>query len=235
MNLNLLNWNIRGLNSHKKQQILHDLLIKEHIDIVMIQESKKDNFSNRCLRKLSNRIDIWHWVPSRGRSGGILFGGDSNKIKLLSWEAHRFCLDIHFENKLDSTLWHLTTVYGPVDRTIKPQLWEELDTIRNNCTDMWVLCGDFNAIRNRKEKSGQQFDLRSSRMFNNFVGRHDLLEHKLPNRRFTWSNGLKFALLDRVFTTLDWDIQYPSSSLHYILTFFYLKVVSFADKTWAFS
>lgn len=94
MNVKLLNWNVRGLNSSRKKQILGDIISKENIDIVFIQETKVENFSQRGLRKISSRIDIWHWLPANGRSGGILFGGDSNKIKILRWEAHRFCLDI---------------------------------------------------------------------------------------------------------------------------------------------
>lgn len=47
-------------------------------------------------------------------------------------------------------------------------------------------------------------------MFNDFV------EHTLPNRKFTWSNGRRFAvctssLVDRFFTNSQWDQSYPSS------------------------
>lgn len=41
MSLHILNWNIRGMNSTRKRQILHDMLVVNKIDIVVIQESKK--------------------------------------------------------------------------------------------------------------------------------------------------------------------------------------------------
>lgn len=211
MNLNLPNWNVRGLSSNRKKQILHELLDTEKIDIVMLQETKMATFTNRHFRNISSRLDIWHWAPSVGRSGGILFGADSNKVRVLSWQAHRFCLDIIVENKLDSTQWQITTVYGPVDKSLKRALWEELDSIRNPFFPMWVLCGDFNVIRNRKEKSSVNFDVRISHFFNSFISRHNLIEYKLNNRRYTWSNGTNFALLDRIFTTIAWDQRYPSS------------------------
>lgn len=211
MNLSLLNWNIRGMNSSKKKQILHDLIDLEKIDVIMIQETKMENFSTRQLRKISHRFDLWHWVPAIGRSGGILFGGDSNKIKVLRWEAHRFCLDIQLENKLDSSIWQLTIVYGPVNMSLKKSLWAELDLVQQHNIPLWVVCGDFNVILNRSERSGSNFDVSVSKNFNSFIGRHNLLELKLDNRKYTWSNGHHFALLDRIFTTLPWDHKYPSS------------------------
>jgi exonuclease III len=39
--MNLLCWNARGLGSTKKRNILHDLIIDHHIDIVAIQKTKK--------------------------------------------------------------------------------------------------------------------------------------------------------------------------------------------------
>ena len=50
-------------------------------------------------------------------------------------------------------------------------------------------------------------------MFNNFINRHNLVEHKLQTRRFTWASGANFALLDRYFSTMGWDLQYPNSSV----------------------
>lgn len=163
------------------------------------------------LKAISTRLNIWHWLPSRGRSGGILFGGDSNKMKVLSCQLHTFCLDIQLENKLDSQHWQVTVVYGPVDKSLKPAFLAELDTIRQHTNMMWVICGDFNSIRHRSEKSGVNFDVKSSRLFNAFISRHNLLEHQLRNRKFTWSSGGKFALLDRFFSTINWDAKYSAS------------------------
>lgn len=219
MNLNILNWNIRGINSSRKRQILKDHLSQHKIDIVLIQETKKENFSNRILKTISSKLDLWHWLPARGRSGGILFGGDSNKIKILACHLHRFCLDIHFENKIDSTVWQLTIVYGPVIRTLKKELWKELDRVRQDSTSMWVLCGDFNVLRHKSEKSGPHFDITTSSMFNSFISRHSLIEHKLETRKFTWTNGRTYALLDRIFTSLDWDTTYPTSQVQELSSF----------------
>lgn len=180
---------------------------------MLIQETKKESFSRRTLNSISNSLDLWHWLPSKGKSGGILFGGDSTKLKVISCQVYQFSLDIVLENKIDSKIWELTVVYGPVKRSLKRALWSELDQIRQPHIDFWVLSGDFNVIRNSSEKSGHNFDIPISRMFNSFINRHNLIEHKLGNRRYTWTNGRHFALLDRVFTSVAWDRHYSSSSI----------------------
>lgn len=52
-----------------------------------------------------------------------------------------------------------------------------------------------------------------SRQFNNFINDNRLLELKLTTRKYTWSNGTKFALLDRILVSITWDHLYPSSHL----------------------
>lgn len=59
-------------------------------------------------------------------------------------------------------------------------------------------------------KNWTPISIHSSARFNDFINRHNLIEHKLPNRKYTWSNGRRFAILDRMFTTFEWDSIYPS-------------------------
>lgn len=108
--MNFLNWNARGINSYNKRQILHDIIVDNNIDMIAIQETKKEDFSTRTLRTISTKFDIWHWVPSIGRSGGILFGSDSSKFRYISHSLHRFALDVHLEHKIDNQIWQVTVV-----------------------------------------------------------------------------------------------------------------------------
>lgn len=209
--MNFLNWNARGINSSKKRQILHDMIIDHHINLIAIQETKRETFNSRILKSISSHFDIWYWVPSKGRSGGILFGCDSTQFKYISHSTHQFSMNLMLECKLDGQTWQITIVYGPVDRNQKKNLWLELDQIRGTSSIPWVLCGDFNVIRHRTDKSGTNFNIQTSSLFNNFINKHQLLEHKLVDRRYTWTNGTYFALLDRFFTSLPWDQLYPTS------------------------
>lgn len=211
--MNILNWNIRGMNSPRKRQALTEYISKYQVDIIAIQETKKETFSLRILRSLSHKLDIWIYLPSIGKSGGILFGGDSSKVEILSHSEHKYCVDIHLLNKLDQTEWQYTIVYGPVLRNLKQELWKELEQVRLGNTKPWILSGDFNVIRTSNEKSGTNFDVKISKMFNHSIHRHNLVEHKLLTRKYTWASGGNFALLDRFFTSLDWDQKYPNSTV----------------------
>lgn len=68
-------------------------------------------------------------------------------------------------------------------------------------------------IRQKSEKSGSNFDVHLNRQFNYFIQDRLLVEQKLHTRKYTWNNGTHFALLDRFFYSIDWDLTYPDSTL----------------------
>jgi hypothetical protein len=53
----------------------------------------------------------------------------------------------------------------------------------------WLLCGDFNVIRFKHEKSSYNFQNKANAFFNAFLDDYNLIEYELSSRRFTWSNG----------------------------------------------
>lgn len=122
-------------------------------------------------------------------------------------------MSIWVKNRKDLHTWMITIVYAPIARNLKSEFWEELRQCGLGRDDMWIVCGDFNAIRKRSEKSGLNFDLNLSSKFNDFINDHHLVELKIPNRKFTWSNGRQQALLDRYLVSLDWLDEYTQYSL----------------------
>ena len=142
-----------------------------------------------------------------------MLGGDGNRINIISHTIHPFFLDVLIENKIDNSRWQVTVVYGPVLRNLKKPFRDALTLAKNLTTDLWLVCGDFNAIRKADEKTDPNFDVSLSRLFNKFVNTHHLIEHKLHTRKYTWSNGTRFALLDRIFISITWDQKYTSSHI----------------------
>lgn len=78
--INIFNWNARGLGSATKRRALKDFISVHHIDIVGIQETKKELFHSRNLNALSPNISHWITKPSQGTAGGILLGINDNKF-----------------------------------------------------------------------------------------------------------------------------------------------------------
>jgi endonuclease/exonuclease/phosphatase family metal-dependent hydrolase len=54
---------------------------------------------------------------------------------------------------------------------LKDQFWEKLRSISAVRDAAWLLCGDFNDIRFKYEKSGPNFQTRASARFNAFLDR----------------------------------------------------------------
>lgn len=206
--MNILSWNIRGLNACRKRSILADLIKQHSVDILAIQETKKEDFTKRFLKSISPRFDSWFWLPSIGRSGGILFGCDSELVSVVSVIKRQFSLSVILKNRTDNVEWMYTIVYAPVLITLKSAFWEELKQVRLSWAGIWLVSGDFNSIRTRDEKLGHNFNIRLSRKFNDFIHDSQLIEYKLTQRRFTWNDGTHFALLDRFFGSIEWDTQY---------------------------
>jgi hypothetical protein len=141
------------------------------------------------LRYISTRLDSWEWLPSRGRSGGILFACNSNKFRIISSSKNRFSLDILIETRAYNKCRRMKIVYGLLDNSLQNSFWTELDNYNRDRDELWIVCGDFNAIRHRKDRSGLSNDSRISKQFNAFISNNNLIEHRLTTRRFTWSNG----------------------------------------------
>jgi hypothetical protein len=90
-------------------------------------------------------------------------------FNVLSWKIGQYSITAFLENKADKTKWACTTVYGPVEQSRKADFWAELTDIGINWNGAWVVGGDFNAIRNRREKNKVSFDHRNTQHFNAWI------------------------------------------------------------------
>lgn len=133
--MKVLNWNIRGLNAPKKRRALRDIISSNKIDVIAIQETKKETFTHRILKSISSKFDNWFSLPSRGRSGGILIGCDSDTCQVVRYVAHTYSIDVFLYDRKDSCNWMLTVVYAPVDRNLKAAFWQELRNSRMDRTE----------------------------------------------------------------------------------------------------
>jgi hypothetical protein len=76
--------------------------------------------------------------------------------------------------------------------------------------------GDFNLVRNQREKSNGVINFHTSELFNEWIDRWRLMEIKDPSRSFTWSNNQMnhvMATLDRVLVSVHWANRYPMAKV----------------------
>ncbi|XP_071740575.1 uncharacterized protein [Rutidosis leptorrhynchoides] len=78
-------------------------------------------------------------------------------------------------------------------------LWDMLDKLLNIGDISWVLCGDFNEVREHSERFNCLFVKNRAKRFNDFISRNQLIEIPLGGRRYTRviDYGFKLRKLDR--------------------------------------
>ena len=110
-------WNSRGLSDLAKYRYISDAIRDHHLDFVAIMET--DMFRMN-LNRLSGGADfIWHCLPPRGRSGGVLLGINSTALDLSLIVEGEFFIKFHLRNKSDDFKWILMAVYGPTQDKFK--------------------------------------------------------------------------------------------------------------------
>jgi hypothetical protein len=76
--------------------------------------------------------------------------------------------------------------------------------------------GDFNIIRNSKEKNNDRFEERWPFLFNAVIDSMDLREIDLSGRKFTWANSRRVSTdekLDRVLVSTEWEQHFPLATV----------------------
>lgn len=89
-------------------------------------------------------------------------------------------------------------MYGPQSATYKRKLWDELLNLKHSTDGIWILLGDFSAIRYDHERFNMIFFRVIAKDFNNFIASAGLQEFNHGGKKFTYlcDDGLKLSKLD---------------------------------------
>ena len=200
-------WNSRGLSDLAKYRYLAEAIRDHNLDFVAVMETGKQDMSKSNLSRLSGGADfIWHCLPPRGRSGGILLGINASFLDLSLIVEGEFYIKFHLCNKSDNFKWILMAVYGPAQEEFKTPFLTELVRACQQNPLPTLIGGDFNIMRNSSEKNNDRFRGRWPFLFNAVIDSFDLREIDLTGRQFTWANSLPhptYEKLDRVLMTTE--------------------------------
>ncbi|XP_071713036.1 uncharacterized protein [Rutidosis leptorrhynchoides] len=85
----------------------------------------------------------------------------------------------------------------------KTRLWESLSKFLGVDDEAWILCGDFNEVREESDRLNCEFIEYRAKWFNDFISNNRLMEIPLGGRNFTRisDDGLKFSKIDRFLCT----------------------------------
>ncbi|XP_071708027.1 uncharacterized protein [Rutidosis leptorrhynchoides] len=205
--MKVISLNVRGFGSSKgidKFGWVKNIIRKEKPHFVAIQESRLNLIDRKWVSSLCGFSEFDFIQQEKvGNSGGQLLIWDSNYFEAISIIRFDHVLGVCGTWKYSGCKLNVINVYGPHDDQNKQKLWDCLSKLlEHHDVDndvAWLLCGDFNEVREQGERFNCEFLEYRAKRFNDFINNSCLIEIPLGGRSFTRvsDDGLKFSKLDR--------------------------------------
>jgi exonuclease III len=147
--INILGWNVRGLNDQDRKDTVHGTIANSSCHIACLQETKLQAVSPfDAIYIGGNRLKSFAERPALGTRGGILLLWDDSVVDITNVVTSDFCLsaDVRLINSSENGDFKITTVYGPTTAALKDQFYAELASHKPPQGVRWLALGDFNQI-----------------------------------------------------------------------------------------
>jgi hypothetical protein len=112
--------------------------------------------------------------------------------------------------------WCFMLIYGPADHSRTEEFLSELEREVLACQLPIVVGGDFNLIREARDKNNSNLNWPRIHRFNDVIAALSLREVSRAGVRYTWTNkqlNPVRSVLDRVFMSPAWEAFFPLCSL----------------------
>jgi hypothetical protein len=207
-NTNIVVWNTRGLNDPARRTAVRIAVCDAHASVVCVSESKLESVTAFDIMEcFGARFNGFAYLPALGTAGGLVVAWCSNDVRVLASRVECFSISIQLARG-DGPPWWLTTVYGPTTEDLKQVFLDELRLLRAGLQGPWAVAGDFNLIKDARDKNNPRLNRRAMDMFRRCLNDLELRECNLLGRRYTWSNERSeptLAKLDHWFGSVQWD------------------------------
>jgi exonuclease III len=125
--MKLLFWNIRGWGQKDRRRQVNEFTNKEKADFVGLQETLKEDFSDKELKQVGGRYEfVWNWLPAEGHSGGILLGVKQDVVEVGAFDEGTFFVSALLKHMKTDFKWEVVVVYGPAQHDRLELFLEEL-------------------------------------------------------------------------------------------------------------
>jgi hypothetical protein len=141
-NWSVLNWNVRGLNSADKCNVIRSKIEESSCAVFCIQKTKKQHFEPSNIQKIAPKwFNKYSFVPSEGASGGLLVGWNSSIFIGEVLYSSKFAITIHLTTQHNVEKWKLITVYGPCQGRDRQDVMDWLNAVQINDDENWMCVG----------------------------------------------------------------------------------------------
>ncbi|XP_021971931.1 uncharacterized protein LOC110867102 [Helianthus annuus] len=108
---------------------------------------------------------------------------DTRVFEAVSFVKNIYFLIVNGKIKGSGLELNVANVYAPESVNAKLGVWNELSAAIEDYTGLWLVGGDFNAVRDSSERRNSRLNLSCTTNFNNFIFNSGLLEYDLKGRR----------------------------------------------------
>ncbi|CAN6282117.1 unnamed protein product [Urochloa humidicola] len=201
-NINILSWNVRGLNARARRDDTRLVVDECRAALVCLQETKLAVVDNHIiLEMLGTRFLDYAFLPALETRGGILIAARCDAVSLADVHLGCFSITVRVQGADGTLPWWLSVVYGPQSAGEKELFMEELHAIRDACEGAWAVMGDFNLILDEADKNNARLNRRNMRLFRQTIDQLELQDihlHGRAARVFRGASSTPVQLLQRI-------------------------------------
>lgn len=184
-------FNIRGGVCALKRSRINSIILKGKADIFLIQETKVVKMSDKVASSFWKYSDIgYSFSNSEGRSGGLITLWNKDKVTVINSFKGVGFLGTKVIWKDD--VYYVVNVYSSCDLDKKKRMWDDLLVLKKKfCDGEWIMGGDFNAIKNGRERKGRAvaFNNKEADLFAEFISDSGLVDVPCKGKNFSWFSG----------------------------------------------
>jgi hypothetical protein len=209
-------WNCRGIKKGVTS-FLRNLILEHKFHVIGLQETMQENIDDGILRMVDPNQDyLWKWIPSRGKSGGMLNGINLDHFEVGGFVEGKYTLQLNLWDKEKEFKWNFVNVYGVAQEEFKNEFLTELAEIISKNKDPMLIGGDFNIIRYSSEKNKKGLHKHSG-VFNSITNTYELIDLQMSGGRYTWSNNHEvptLEMLHRFLVCKNWEKTFPLAMVY---------------------
>ncbi|KAB5529711.1 hypothetical protein DKX38_019792 [Salix brachista] len=185
-------WNIRGLNSTYKQNLIQQWVTKNSLNIIGILEPRILP-SNMEAVEAGMGISDWHFLSNiqHDHLCRILVGKNSKRISVTAVHKATQWITCDIKGLEDDSAFRVTFVYRLNTPTECAAIWSYLIIEKTHNTPVpWGIMGDFNAIMSSRDRQGGDSNWYSHmKDYPNYVSQAELIHLLATGMHYTWHNG----------------------------------------------
>ena len=125
--INLLSWNVRGLNCPNRRATVHETIAATSCHLACLQETKLEVLDQFTASFLGGaRLKSFAHRPALGTRGGFLLLWDDDVVAVSDIVLSVYCLSATVLIRESGVSFKITVVYGPTASSCKNAFFAEL-------------------------------------------------------------------------------------------------------------